>query len=251
MKRIKWISGTLFVALTLVSPFILGAPAQAQAATKTGIRSALHSSAVLGLADRSAIQLDEGEQWLDGENLEHYYVKSGDEYVNCNNTSRNANVVGNHYGLNRKPGDAKTGPCYGHAWAFSFNWHSDKGAYSIKNSWAGEKFSCTYGHTHKVVFKDCTYKYLNLTGKKTKNHVKIQSWGMKNPQKKAEQLFWISKGPNGYRLWSALAGRPLGYTSNDHSNLKTLDNGESNTAQYFSMGEITWQICQDADADEF
>ncbi len=237
--KTKRILGALFASVALVAPLLIGASTFAQAEAENSVDS---SSTTLGLADRSKIQLDEGEQWVDGETFSQYAIKTGDDYVSCNNDARYLNTVNNHFGLRRHPGNADWGPDFGHAWAFTCEWHGDKGAYAIKVGWK----AVDNDTEKKMKYKDCTWKYLNLTDKKTSNHVKIKTWGIKNPQKKAEQLFWVSKGPNGYRLWSALAGRPLGYTSDDKDNIKTLDNREAGTKQYFNLVEITPAVCSDS-----
>ncbi len=251
--KTKRIIGALFASLALVAPLLVGASTFAQAETENGTDTSLDTSSItLGLADRSKIQLDEGEHWIDdyidGMGWRQCAIKAGDNYVSCNNNYRYTNTVNNHFALRRQPGHGYNA-FTGHAWSFTIEWHQDKGAYSIKVGWQAVISSYVdSGSSFAMEYKDCTWKYLNLTDKKTSNHVKIKTWGIKNPQKKAEQLFWVSHGPNGYRLWSALAGRPLGYTSDDKDNLKTLDNREAGTTQYFDLEYIDQDMCADANA---
>ncbi len=246
--KTKRILGALFASVALVAPLLIGASTFAQAEAENSTDTSLAtSSTMLGLADRSKIQLDEGEEWVDGETLSQYAIKAGNDFVSCNNNCGSLNTVNNHFGLRSTTGHGVTD--FGHAWSFTCEWHGDKGAYAIKVGWQTVDARYPLDEVFNTMrYKDCTWKYLNLTDKKTSNHVKIKTWGIKNPQKKAEQLFWISKGPNGYRLWSALAGRPLGYTSDDKDNLKTLDNGEAGTTQYFSLLQINQNICFSANA---
>ncbi len=240
-SKTKRILGALFASVALVTPLLVGASTFAQAEPEGGVDSSLDSSSTaLGLADRSQIQLDEGEQWVDGETLSRYAIRIGHQYVSCNNNCRNLNTVNNHFGFRTQPGD----DILGHAWAFTFEWYGDKGAYAIKVGYA----AVNQDDWSDIQCKDCTWKYLNLTDKKTSNHVKIKTWGIKNPQKKAEQLFWISEKYGEYRIWSALAGRPLGYTSDDMLNLKTLNNDEEGTTQFFWLDKINADICKDANA---
>ncbi len=248
--KTKRIIGALFASLALVAPLLVGASTFAQAEAENSTDTSLDASAnTLGLADRSNIQLDEGEEWVDGETLSQYAIRANNEYVSCNNNCRFLNTVNNHFGLRSNPGHGVSNTGVGHAWAFTFEWYGDKGAYAIKAGYkAVDSLYTLDSRCNTMKYKDCTWKYLNLTDKKTSNQVKIKTWGIKNPQKKAEQLFWISKGPNGYRLWSALAGRPLGYTSDDKDNLKTLDNREAGTTQYFDLLEIAPGVCVDANA---
>ncbi len=243
--KTKRILGALFASVALVAPLLMSASTLAQAEAENGVDP---STTVLGLADRSKIQLDEGEEWVDGETLSQYAITHYKDFVSCNNDYTYLNTVNNHFGLRPKPGDGVSES--GNAWAFTFEWHGDKGAYAIKVGWKAVDAKYRTDKTAtKTFYHDCTWKYLNLTDKKTSNHVKIKTWGIKNPQKKPEQLFWISRGLDGYyRIWSALAGRPLGYAGFDRDNLKTLDNGEEGSIQFFKLTEITPSVCEVANA---
>ncbi len=247
-RKIKTILAASFAAVALVAPLLFGASTSAQAETDKGVGASLLSSSSSGLADRSKIQLDEGEVWDDGLNLHRHAIKAGNEFVSCNNNGGDLNTVNNHFGLRSTTGHGVSS--YGHAWSFTFEWHGNKGAYCIKVGMQSVDPEYRNDKTQtRMKYADCTWRYLNLTDKKTSNHVKIKTWGIKNPEKKSEQLFWISRTQEGtYRLWSAKAGRPLGYTSDDKDNLKTLDNREAGTTQYFTLEQIDSELCAAANA---
>lgn len=191
----------------------------------------------LSLADRDSITLDYGEYWLD-ETLNHQAIAPywDSRVIACNSGAGVLNVNKNHYGLYTHPAGSGGAPIFGHAWSFTLEYHSDKGAYTVKTEMP--KGSSAQGG---VTFESCYHPWWNLADKKTADGTRIQSYD--GGDKKAENLFWVSYNTftQHYRIWSALAGKPVGYTSNDSSNLRIVSQYDTATnSQYFDMHTITY-----------
>ena len=195
----------------------------------------------LKLVNRDSIQLDPGESWYDATGFSYYKLQINGRTVACNSPGGHDNWVKNHFGTytsGLQP-DLTNASLQGHAYAFTFRWETASSGWDAGSGAYAVVTSMPYlDYSDNPCFTNCTWKHWNVAGKKTSNHTKIQTY---SGNKKAEEVFWLSYNPSTsqYRIWSALAGRPVGYTTDDLDNLKTLDNHEANTYQYFQCSPIT------------
>lgn len=233
--------GTVLAGLVGLSCLLVTAlPAEASSGGHS-YNDSQNIGTTLKLVNRDSIQLDPGECWYDVSGFSHYKLQTNGATVACNCNIGHCNGCKDHYGLytnGLQP--SLTNPHFsGHAYAFTFRWETQSSGWDAGNGAYAVVTSMPYLDSNdNSSFTNCTWKHWNVADKKTSNHTRIQTYSGNN---KAEEMFWLSYNPSTsqYRIWSALAGRPVGYTTDDLSNLKTLDNHEANTYQYFKCTPIT------------